>query len=86
MPDQAEATIREGRHIAPLIRFLFCSGCRLGEALSLDWTDVDLTVARAILWEHARSSRRNADDLAKAIRRTLGVTGAALTLPSLIIP
>lgn len=51
MPDQAEALIGEGRHCGPLFRFLFCTGCRLGEALAMDWSDVDLGGARAILWE-----------------------------------
>jgi integrase len=75
MPDQAEAMIREGRHIAPLIRFLFCSGCRLGEARSLDWSDVDLPGARAILWEGETKSGN---------RRVLGLTpGAIATLAAL---
>jgi integrase len=69
VPDQAEAMIREGRHLAPLIRFLFCSGCRLGEALSLDWSDVDLTAARAILWEGETKSGN---------RRVVGLTPGAI--------
>lgn len=51
MPEQAEALIVAGRHCAPLFRFLFCTGCRLGEALALEWAQVDLAAARAILWE-----------------------------------
>lgn len=34
-----------------LFHFLICTGCRMGEALALDWRDVDLKGARALLHE-----------------------------------
>lgn len=36
-------------HLRPLVVFLACTGARLGEALGLDWADVDLTHGRATL-------------------------------------
>lgn len=35
------------RHLEPLVTFLLFTGCRLGEALALDWRDVDLSRAHA---------------------------------------
>lgn len=51
LPAQAEALIAEGRHCQALFRFLFCTGCRVSEALGLEWDAVDLSAARVILWE-----------------------------------
>lgn len=52
MPAQAEALIAAASpHLQPLLTFLVCTGCRLGEALALEWSEVDLAAARAILWE-----------------------------------
>jgi integrase len=51
-PAQAEALIAcAAPHLQPLLRFLLCTGCRMGEALKLDWRSVDLAGARATLWE-----------------------------------
>lgn len=36
-------------HLKILVLFLVCTGARLGEALGLEWEDVDLTHARATL-------------------------------------
>ena len=38
-------------HLRPLITFLVGTGCRSGEAMGLDWQDVDLGGARVLLWE-----------------------------------
>lgn len=38
-------------HLKPLVRFLFSTGCRLSEALYLDWKDVDLGAGEATFWE-----------------------------------
>jgi integrase len=38
-------------HLRPLAVFLVCTGARLGEALSLDWSDVDLERGTALLRE-----------------------------------
>ena len=54
LPEQVEALIAAASpHLRPLLRFLVCTGCRMSEALALDWSDVDLKAARAILWEGA---------------------------------
>ncbi len=52
LPDQVERLIAAAApHLRPLLSFLVCTGCRLGEALELEWPAVDLTAARVILWE-----------------------------------
>lgn len=51
-PAQTTALIAAAAaHLQPLLTFLVCTGCRLSEALNLNWEDVDLRGARAILWE-----------------------------------
>ncbi len=52
LPAQAEALVAAAApHLRPLIVFLFCTGARIGEALRLDWRDVDLAGATAVFWE-----------------------------------
>jgi integrase len=42
-PDEADQLIAAAApHLAPLLQFLFGVGCRIGEALWLDWRHVDL--------------------------------------------
>jgi integrase len=42
-PDEADRLIVAcGEHIRPLVIFLIYTGCRIGEALHLDWREVDL--------------------------------------------
>jgi integrase len=49
-PRQALALIDAAApHLKPLLAFLFGTGARLGEALGLDWAQVDLQAARARL-------------------------------------
>lgn len=44
--DEAERLIGSAaKHMRPLVTFLLCTGCRLSEALYLDWSQVDLTRA-----------------------------------------
>jgi integrase len=38
-----------GPHLKPLVTFLLCTGCRLSEALYLDWSSVDLEAAHAVI-------------------------------------
>lgn len=68
MPAQVEAlTQHAAPHLRPLITFLIGTGCRLGEALKLDWSDVDLRGARVILWEgETKSGRRRVVNLLPA--------------------
>lgn len=41
-PGEAETIIAaSARHLAPLLTWLFCTGCRLGEALALEWSAFD---------------------------------------------
>ena len=48
-PAEAERLILEcADHLRPLVVFLFYTGARMGEALSLDWNDVDLTRAHVV--------------------------------------
>lgn len=57
-PAEAEGMIAAASpHLRPLLAFLFCTGARLGEALSLDWQDVTLAHARCTLRE-----TKNEDD------------------------
>lgn len=57
-PAEAEAMIEvAAEHLKPLLTFLFCTGARLGEALALDWANVDLQHGRAVLRD-----TKNGDD------------------------
>lgn len=59
-------------HLAPLIRFLLCTGCRLGEALALEWESVHLADARVILHADAtKAGRRRVVHLPPAAVRVL---------------
>lgn len=52
LPCQAEAMVAGAdERVRPLFHTLFCCGPRLGEALALEWADVDLFAGRAMLWE-----------------------------------
>lgn len=69
-PAQAEALIAAAAgHLQPLLRFLLCTGCRLGEALKLDWRSVDLIGQRVTLWEGETKS---------GDRRTIWLVPAAM--------
>jgi integrase len=47
-PAEAEALIgAAAAHLKPLLVFMFCTGCRLNEALTLQWAAVDLQHGRA---------------------------------------
>lgn len=35
-------------HVRPLLLFIVCTGARMGEALDLDWADVDLPAAKVV--------------------------------------
>lgn len=45
-------------HLAPLVIFMLFTGCRIGEALALDWRDVDLSRAHAVFLDTKNGDRR----------------------------
>ncbi len=50
LPEQATALVDAGApHLRPLFTFLIGTGVRMSEALELDWKDVDLHGARAVV-------------------------------------
>lgn len=51
LPDQFEKIHAAApARVRPLLRFLVCTGCRLGETLALEWSQVDLRAGQARLW------------------------------------
>jgi integrase len=69
MPAQTEALMDAAApHLQPLILFLLGTGCRLGEALKLEWADTDLQAGRVILWEgETKSGERRVTFLPPAV-------------------
>lgn len=59
-PAQATALIDNmAGHAQPLVLFMLCTGVRIGEAIRLDWENVDLKGCRAIFWEgQTKSGKR----------------------------
>lgn len=45
-------------HLRPLLVFLIGTGCRMSEALDLDWATVDLRGARAKVWQKQQNHRQ----------------------------
>lgn len=68
-PEQVEVLIAKAApHLRPLIVFLVGTGCRVSEALGLDWKEVDLAAARVLLWEgETKSGQRRIVDLPPAV-------------------
>lgn len=61
-PDQFEALAASAAaHLRPLLVFMVMTGARLGEALALDWKDVDLPHRRAILRDTKNGNDRHVD-------------------------
>lgn len=57
-PEEATALVNEAApHIRPLLVFLIATGARMSEALELDWQDVDLDGARAVVWQKQGNER-----------------------------
>jgi integrase len=86
VPAQADAVItslageRNG-FLAPLVTFLFGQGCRLGEALTLDGTDVHLDFRMAVLRDTKNGEERRITLVPRVIAAlstlpTVGVSGA----------
>ncbi len=60
------------QHLQPLFRYLVCTGARLGETLSLDWSQVDLAAARVLVWaDQTKAGRSRVVDLTPAAIRAL---------------
>src|SRR3546814_10701480 len=58
-PEQYLALERESAdHLRPLNRFRVCCGARLGEALSLDWREVDLGAGHVIFLPDKTKGRK----------------------------
>ena len=56
----AEATalvVAAAPHLRPLLIFLIGTGCRMSEALELDWSGVDLRGSRAVVWQKQGNER-----------------------------
>lgn len=61
LPDEADRLVAAGApHLKPLLIFLLGTGARLGEAIALEWRDVDLVGARVIFWKTKSGKRRDA--------------------------
>jgi integrase len=59
MPDKVEAMLAAAGHIRPLLTYLVCTGCRVGEALALEWPQVDLRAGRVNVWgDQTKGGRR----------------------------
>lgn len=57
-PAQATALVQAAApHLRPLLVFLLGTGCRLSEALELQWSSVDLRGARAVVWQKQGDQR-----------------------------
>jgi integrase len=57
--EEAETLIAASApHLAPLVAFLFYTGARVGEALALDWRDVDLKRAHCAFLDTKNDERR----------------------------
>jgi integrase len=70
LPEQVQALVTAASpHLRPMLLFMVCTGCRLGEVLRLEWTEVDLLGARVLLWEGETKS---------GSRRVVSLTPAAV--------
>lgn len=84
LPDQADDLItalmtEANMFLPPLVTFLFGQGCRMGEALTLDGTDVSLVNRMAVL----RSTKNGEERRVTLIPR---VVAALSTLPTIGVP
>jgi integrase len=58
LPHQATALVHAASpHLRPLLVFQIGTGCRMSEALALDWAHVDLLGARAVVWQKQDTER-----------------------------
>jgi len=77
-PAEADALINAAaKHLQPLLTFLAATGARLGEALALDWRDVDLPHLRAVLRDTKNGRDRILDLCPRAAGTLAGLSGRA---------
>lgn len=58
-PADATALVQAAApHLRPLLVFLIGTGCRMSEALDLDWSTVDLHGARVVVWQKQGTHRQ----------------------------
>lgn len=80
-PAEAERIIAASApHVVPLLAFLFCSGCRLSEAIALEWAHVDLRNRRATI----RQGKTDRDRIVELVPRAIGALKQALCADSRI--
>jgi integrase len=74
-PADATALVQAAApHLRPLLVFLVGTGCRMSEALDLDWRTVDLAGARAVVWQKQQTHRHV--DLAPVVLAALSALPA----------
>jgi site-specific recombinase XerD len=61
-------------HLAPLVTFMLFTGCRIGEALALDWRDVDLSRAHASFLDTKNGDRRGTPLHPRAVAALAGLS------------
>jgi integrase len=75
-PDEVDRLLEHAAdHLRPLLTFLAGTGSRLGEALDLDWQDVDLAHARATLRQTKNGRDRILDLCPRAVAALAGLHG-----------
>lgn len=75
-PAEAQAMIEgAANHLKPLLAFLFCTGARVGEAVALEWPDVDLRHSRVTLRETKNGDDRIVEMPARAVAALANLPG-----------
>ena len=60
-PEEIETLLSVSGHLKPLLTFLAGTGCRLTEAIELEWEDVSPEGERVVFWETKAGYARHAD-------------------------
>lgn len=80
-PSEAEALISAAApHLKPILVFLFCTGARISEALTLDWANVNLQHARVTFLgereDGSRGTKSELDRIVDLVPRAVAALGA----------
>ena len=59
----------------PLLTFLFCTGARVGEAIDLDWADVDMQHCQAVLRDTKNGDERTVALTARMVAAFAAIQG-----------